>query len=405
MRNAVERFRRNAVMLSVSLVAMLTVWSVLMVQSGWAEEVAKRSEIAEWYQGFVDSGEMPGVVYILATPDKILEAECIGYANIETKEPISMDHLFWMASTTKFFTATLMMMLVDEGKINLDDPLDKYIPNFTGYKVAEPLADGTVLLREPKTKPTVRQAISHMSGWRHKTPVMDALGMDSLKLKQHAIVMAMTPMNHDPGTMFQYSNSGIDLVGAVIENVSGMPYEEFLQTRLLDPLGMKDTSLFPSPELQKRFATPYDWRDGHLVRDPYHYYRTIPLNDRSIRFAEAGGGLFSTPRDMLKFLQMMANGGELNGRRYLSEAAVREMGRRQTPEGMCCYGLGTYPDGDGWFGHGGSFHTQSDVNVDRKLVKLYMGQVNEHHPTRSKIYREWNAKAKKRLDELTGAGK
>ena len=372
----------------------LCVWTAVPARA------AEENDIRGYFQSLVDRGEMPGFVSILATPDKVLEADCVGYANLERKEPITLDHLFWMASTTKFFTGVALMMLVDEGKVKLDDPIEKYIPKFSASKVAEPLPDGTILLREPKSKPTVRQAISHMTGWRHKTPVMDALGMDSLTLRQHAIVLSMVPMNHDPGTKFLYSNSGIDLVGAVIENTSGMPYDQFIQTRLFDPLGMTSTSLFPSPELQKRFATAYNWADGHLILDPYHYYRTEPLNDRSIRFAEAGGGLFSTPRDMLKFLQMMANKGTLNGKRYLSEAAVKEIQTKQTPPGMCDYGIGAYVHDNGWFGHSGSHGTISVVNSERGLVRLYMTQVNEQHPTRAAIHDQWRKMSEARINEL-----
>lgn len=359
--------------------------------------------IADFLQAQVDAQQLTGVVSILATTNQILQMDCIGYANRELQTRINEEGLFWMASTTKIVTAVAVMMLVDEGEIDLDDPIERYIPNFFGYRVGVRQHDGTMVLRPPKSLPTVRQALAHTTGWRHKSHVMNALGMDSTTLQQHAMIMTLVPMDRDPGTKFIYSNAGIDLAGAVLERVAGMSYEDFLQKRIFTPLGMTHTSFFPSRELQKRLVTPYQWKNGKIVLDSGHYYRTLPLEDRNIRFAEAGGGIFSTPLDMLRFFQMLANNGVFEGQRFLSTEAIDEMTTNQNG-GQFGYGLGTRLLENGWFGHRGSHGTNSYVQREKGWVRLYLTQMEENHPERNDIYDQWSQMADKRLEELTAQG-
>ena len=166
------------------------------------------------------------------------------------------DALFWIASMSKPMTATALMMLVDEGKVKLDDPVEKYLPEFKGqWMIAEQDKDH-MLLKRPKHPITVRNIRRHTSGLR-PTSVMETPTLDLLPLRDAVRSYAMTPLQFDPGSQYQYSNAGINTAGRIIEVVSGMPYEEFMQKRLFDPLGMKDTTFWPTEEQVKRLAKSY----------------------------------------------------------------------------------------------------------------------------------------------------
>ncbi|MDO4583324.1 MAG: serine hydrolase domain-containing protein [Planctomycetia bacterium] len=327
-------------------------------------------------QGYVDRGEMPGFVSILATPEKVLRVDCVGYADLEKQRPMTPDTLFWIASTTKIFTAAAVMVLVDEGKISLDEPLETYLPQFRDSKVGIRNEDGTITLRSPKSKPTVREALCHVGGWTFMPPWMDTCGIDALEVRKAAAVLATFPMVADPGEKYQYSQVGIDLAGAVVEAVSGMRYEDFLQTRFFDPLGMKETTFWPSKEVQEtRLVKAYTWdRESKKWRATPIHFLSYPLECRRTRFAEPGGGLFSTPADLVKFFQMLAGKGVYEGKRYLSEAAVAEIHKKQTPASVPTnYGLGCFHHGE-WFGHGGAYGNDTGVHAEKGWVAIYMVQ-------------------------------
>jgi CubicO group peptidase (beta-lactamase class C family) len=180
------------------------------------------------------------------------------------------------------------------------------------------------------------------------------------------------PLDFEPDTKYQYSNAGINTAGRIIEVVSGMPYEEFLDRRLLGPLGMKDTTFWPGKRQLARLAKAYKPNaDGSDLEETTIAQLKYPLDDRA-RQPMPAGGLFSTARDCARFCRMVLNGGSLDGTRYLSEAAVREMTTRQTAQAITeSYGLG-WGVGDGWFGHGGAYATNMTVDVKRGLVRVYL---------------------------------
>jgi CubicO group peptidase (beta-lactamase class C family) len=184
----------------------------------------------------------------------------------------------------------------------------------------------------------------------------------------------MTPLQSEPGTKYQYSNAGINTAGRIIEVVSGAPYEDFLQKRLFDPLGMKDTTFRPNEEQLKRLAKAYKPnkdKDG-LEETPIGQLK-YPLSD-ALRQPMPAGGLFSTAADVGRFCQMMLNNGVWDGKRYVSEASVKELTHRQTAEGIKeSYGLGWSVDGDG-FGHGGALSTNMRVDTKRGLVTVFLVQ-------------------------------
>ncbi len=322
----------------------------------------------------IEQEKLPGFLSIVATKDEILEVDAIGYANKEQKTPINPDHLFWIASTTKFMTATAIMMLVDEGKIKLDDPIDIYIPEMKlNLRVAEKHNEGT-LLRAPKSMPTIRQCLNHTTGFPFASEFMKRFGVDSLPLQYQTFAVSLTPLLADPGEISFTSELGFDIVGEIIEVVSGIPYERFMQERIFDPLEMKDTTFWPTSEQQSRLVRCYTEINGKLVPTELPAL-TSPYENKSIRFPDPGCGLFSTGNDLLKFFQMYASLGTYKGKRYLSEKSIHEMIIPNPKQKKEKYGLGTAREGT-WFGHEGMCGTLCHASIDG-LVRIYLSQVHQ----------------------------
>jgi CubicO group peptidase (beta-lactamase class C family) len=332
-----------------------------------------RGRLAEALQLFVDKRWIAGAVMLVADKDKVLSLETVGYADLAAGKPMRPDTLFWVASQSKPITAVAFMMLVDEGKVSLDDPVEKYLPEFKGQWLRVEQDADHALLRKPRHPITVRNILSHTGGLAFSSPV-ETPTLDRLTLRQAAASYAMMPLEFEPDTQYQYSNAGINTAGRIIEVLSGMPYEEFLDRRLLKPLGMKDTTFWPNKRQLARLTKAYKpnaaGTDLEETPIPQLHY---PLDDRA-RQPIPAGGLFSTARDCCRFCQMMINGGTFKGTRYLSESAVREMTRRQTAEGLSeSYGLG-WIVGDVWFRHGGAMSTIMIVDVQLGLIRVYLVQ-------------------------------
>jgi CubicO group peptidase (beta-lactamase class C family) len=325
-------------------------------------------------QPFVDKHELAGAVALVADKDKVLSVEAVGFADIAGKSAMKPDALFWIASQSKAMTATAVMMLVDEGKIALDDPVEKYLPEFHGQMVVAEKDNDHTLLRKPRHPITIREVLSHMSGLPFKSAIEEPT-LDGLPLAAAVRSYAMTPLQTEPGTHYQYSNAGINTAARILEVVSGMKYEDFMQRRLFDPLGMKDTTFWPTEAQGQRIAKSYRPDDAKSNPIETRIDQLIyPLSDRVHRFPMPAGGLFSTAQDTALFCRMLLNGGELNGRRYLSEAAFRELTRRQTPDSVNdSYGFGLAVGSD-WFGHGGAFATNMEIRPAKGLVLIWMVQ-------------------------------
>ena len=341
-----------------------------------AETTMPRSpkSIAGSLQPFVDSHTLAGAVTLVASSDKVLSLEAVGYADVAAKKPMPSDALFWIASMTKPITGTALMMLVDEGKVKVDDPVEKYLPEFRGQMVVAEQDENHVLLKKPVHPITVRNVLTHTSGLRFCSP-MEQPTLDGLPLRDAVRSNAMLPLQFEPDSKYQYSNAGINTAARILEVVTGMPYEHFLQTRLFDPLGMKDTTFWPTGEQVARLAKSYKpnaAKDGleETVISQLHY----PLTDRARRYPMPAGGLFSTASDVGRFCQMILNGGALDGKRYLSEAAIQQMTRKQTPEALKDgYGFGWGAGGDSC-GHGGAFSTNMSIDSRRGLITVFMVQ-------------------------------
>ena len=334
---------------------------------------AAQFPVAEALEPYVKSNELPGMVTMIATKDAVLQVDTIGSADLETKRPMRADTVFWIASQTKPITAVAVMILVDEGKLSLTEPMTTYLPELKDLRVvAEKDDNRTVLV--PVDKPiTLTMLLAHTAGFEFVTPFQSKHKIDSLPMSQYVTTALMTPLKAQPGTTYIYSNIGINLAGAIVERVAEMPFEEFLAKRLFGPLGMTETTFFPDADQLRRLATTYslDRGDGKLVPSRTAYL-TFPLDSKN-RYAEPGGGLFSTPNDLVKFYQMLQGNGEFNGRRILSEAAVKEIQTKQTGSLDAPYGLGVRIHKDA-YGHGGALGTDSVINTSNGRVLLYFIQ-------------------------------
>ncbi|QOV92431.1 beta-lactamase family protein [Humisphaera borealis] len=325
-------------------------------------------------QPYVDKHQLAGAVAMVIDKDKVLSVEAVGHADIAAGRPMKPDAMFWIASQSKPMTSVAVMMLVDEGKIALNDPVEKYLPEFKGQMVVAERDKDHLLLRKPAHPITVREVLSHMSGLPFKSAAEEPT-LDALPLAAAVRTYAMTPLETEPGTAYKYSNAGINTAARILEVVSGTKYEDFMQQRLFTPLGMKDTTFWPNEEQAARIATSYRPDAARTNLSPFPISQLIyPLTDRTRRFPMPAGGLFSTAADTAAFCRMLLNRGQLDGKRYLSEAAIDEISKRQTPTTVKeSYGLG-FAVGPDTFGHGGAHATNMEIRPARGIAIIWMVQ-------------------------------
>ena len=360
------------------LVTTLPLFAALFLPASLRAEEKKLGAIAQVLQPFVDNHVLAGAVTIVADKDKVLDVTTVGYSDVAAKKASHADDLFWIASMSKPITAAAFMMLVDEGKVNVNDPVEKYLPEFKGQMVAE--KGGTK--EKPTTGPRhtskhpilVRNVLSHTSGLPFKSP-MEQPTLDQGTLAERVKSYAKLDLEFEPDTKYQYANAGINTAARIIEVVSGMSYEDFMQKRLFDPLGMQDTTFWPNDEQVKRIAKSYKGnKDKTDIEETTVGQLRYPLNDHANRFPMPAGGLFSTAADCAKFCQMLLNGGEFHGKRLISEASVKMMTSKQTaPEVKNEYGFG-FAVGGNQFGHGGAYSTNMSVHPKEGLVTVFMVQ-------------------------------
>lgn len=342
---------------------------------------AAESHIRATLQPYVASNWLAGAVTVVVGTNGVISQDAVGYVDVVDKRPMKKDTLFWIASMTKSFTAVAFMMLVDDGKVSLDDPVSRYIPQMGNLWVVDSQTNDMMTLQRSMRPITMRHLLSHTSGLPFLTPMLSE-DLASQPLDQQVLSFTMNPLEFQPGKGYRYSNEGINTIGRVIEIVSGMPYETFLQERVLDPLGMCDTSFFPTARQVKRLAKPYGTNKDKrgLVETKLPFMK--PPFDRPGRYPEPGGGLFSTGADLARFCQMLLNKGMFKGRQLLSEQALAELTKVQTGLTTQKYGLGfkVNPDGDGTFGHGGAAGTNMTVYPERGLALIWLVQVSGGYP-------------------------
>ena len=340
----------------------------------------------EALQQYVDNGRLPGAISVLYN-NGIQETCCIGYADPRTKRPITMDDAFMQCSQTKGFCGVTIAKLVEEGKISLDDPVSKYLPEFSTLWVLDGKTDSTMTLHKAKNVLTVRMCLNHTGGFPFECSAKrkDVRGggwSGGAPIRQVASIAAESPIMFEPGTKALYSNTGIDIGAADVETVTGMKWEKYLKETVLDPLGMKDTWFWPTDKQIENKIELFNIKEGQpsewLEENPWEQR---PYNDSHV-FASAGAGLWSTANDQLKFYKMLMNlGVGDNGVRILKEETVKSILAVSTrPAGLGDYSLGlTAPvvdSEDAWFGHGGAWGTNCVVNWHKKQLKLWVVQAS-----------------------------
>jgi CubicO group peptidase (beta-lactamase class C family) len=338
----------------------------------------------EVLQPYVESGRLAGAISVFYK-DGVQETCCIGYADVAARRPIRMDNVFMQCSQTKGFCGVTIAKLVEEGRLSLDDPVSKYLPEFKELWVLDGEKDGIRTLHRAKNVLTVRMVLNHTGGFpfecsAKRNDVRGGGWSGGGPLRQIASVAAGSPIMFEPGTREMYSNTGIDIGAAVVEVITGMKWEQYLKQEVLDPLGMKSTWFWPTDkQLKKKIElyetkenAPAEWREEMA-------WEQRPYNDSHV-FASAGAGLWTTASDQLKFYKMLMNLGiGENGVRILKEETVKSILAVSTrPEGMGGYSLGlsapVKDSEDAWFGHGGAWGTNCSVNWHKRQLKLWVVQ-------------------------------
>ena len=345
---------------------------------------SKTTFAKEALQPYVESGQLPGAISVFYK-DGVQETCCIGYADVAAKRRIRMDNVFMQCSQTKGFCGVTIAKLVEEGKISLDDPVSKYLPEFAELWVQDSVKDGVRTQHKAKNVLTIRMVLNHTGGFpfeisAKRSDVRGGGWSGGAPIRQVASIAAASPLMFEPGTRDSYSNTGIDIGAAVVEAVTGMKWELYLKREVLDPLGMKSTWFWPSDSQLKRKIELYEYKENAPAQWREEMgFQQRPYNDSHV-FASAGAGLWTTAEDQLKFYKMLMNlGVGDNGARILKEETVKSLLAVTTrPQNMGGYSLGLNApkedNEDAWFGHGGAWGTQCTVNWHKKELILWVIQ-------------------------------
>jgi len=352
----------------------------------------------------VADGSIPGVVALVTRDGKIVYHQAFGMADNTADRELNRDDIFRIASQSKAITATAVMMLWEEGRFQLDDPIAKFIPEFrdTGVLAMFNETDVTWTTEPARTPMTIRHLLTHTSGIGYgvidgderfrkiyaKAGITDLFTTEPVTIGESVRKLAKLPLHHHPGEQFTYSE-GLDVLGYFIEIVSGMPFDEFLRESLFEPLGMQDTGFYLPADKADRLVTVQKPENGKWVRYPVTFYDPDYPVKGAKSFFSGGAGLCSTARDYATFLQMYLNGGELNGTRILSRTTLATMMRDQvgpswgggdkhyglafgvvTEQGEAKGGLGS----PGTFDWGGYFNTQYFADPQEHLIGILMKQ-------------------------------
>jgi len=368
--------------------------------------------IREAVQRHVDAGDVSGAVTLVARRGKIAQFEAYGLLDLESKKPMPKDGIFRLASMSKPITAAAVMMMIEEGKVRLTDPVSRFIPEFKGAKVAMPKpgaraggpggpgggqAGGRGAAPEfdvvsANRDITIRDLLTHGSGLMSGglgSAVAPQRGPNDT-LATYIPKLGAVPLDFQPGTLWRYSGvAGFDVLSRVVEIASGQPFDQFLKQRLFDPLGMKDTGFSARPDNQARLATLYQrGPDGTLTKAA----NQVGLS--STTYFAGSGGMVTTAEDYAQFAQMLLNGGELNGRRYLGARTVQLMSTNHTgdlvngqfgrPAAGMGFGLGVQIVEDpamaglrqskGSWGWAGAYGTNVNIEPAEKMVTIIMMQ-------------------------------
>lgn len=352
----------------------------------------------------IENGEIPGAVVLVARKGKIVYHKAFGMADVQKGREMKTDDIFRIASQTKAITSTAVMMLWEEGKFSLDDPISKFIPEFRNPQVLQSFryADTTWTGVPARREITIRDLLTHTSGIGYgiidgdermrmiygKAGITDLFTTEKITIGESVRKLAKLPLHHQPGEKFTYSE-GLDVLAYFVEVVSGIPFDRYLKERIFDPLGMEDTWFYLPDSKHSRLVTIQHKLNDKWVPFPVTFYDPDYPVKGAKTFFSGGAGLSSTAKDYATFLQMYLNGGELNGVRLLSRTTIETIMANQTgnlwggPDrhhGLA-FGVGTPENvtrggrgSEGTFDWGGYFNTQYFADPQEQLIGIIMKQ-------------------------------
>ena len=362
------------------------------------------NRIDDMCQDAIKNGEVPGIVALVARHGKIVLHEAYGMADNDSSRKMKKDDIFRIASQSKAITSTAVMMLWEEGKFKLDDPISKFIPEFKNPTVIKSFKyeDTSYTAVATNKEITIRHLLTHTSGLGYgvidgderfrmiyeKAGITDLFTTKPITIEQSVQKLARLPLHHHPGEQYTYSE-GLDVLGYFIEVVTGIPFDEFLRKRIFDPLGMDDTWFYLPKSKADRLVSVQKRENGQWVKYPVTFYDTDYPIKGAKTFFSGGAGLSSTAKDYATFLQMYLNEGELNGVRILSRTTVQSIMGNQTGDlfggesryyGLS-FGVTTQEGQDmggngskGTFDWGGYFNTQYFADPVEQTIGIIMKQ-------------------------------
>jgi CubicO group peptidase (beta-lactamase class C family) len=346
---------------------------------------ARLKRIPARMQAFVDRGTVAGVVTLVARRGHVAALDAVGFSDLESRRALSTNAIFQIHSMTKPIVCFAILQLAEQGLLALTDPVEKYLPEFRGQQVLE-----GAHLRQPARPVWIRDLMTHTSGMALNPPpgIGELHGALHKTLSEVTLILSQQPLAFDPGSRWQYSNTGIATLARIIEVTSGLAFEKYLEARIFQPLGMQDTFIYPPAAKYGRMPVAYILKDGKPVK-----YTADPLGEGAMKFRAGAryplpeGGLYSTAADLFAFSQMMLNKGIFQGVRLLSRAGVELMttnhtGTLATSAPGAGWGLGWFvirePLGElsllskGAFGHGGRYGTYQFIDPERELIGLFL---------------------------------
>lgn len=369
---------------------LLALASTHVVAQGADFDPARLSRLKDKLQEYVDKNVVAGAVAAVGTHQGLVHLEAVGKQNREQNLPMRPNAVFRIASMTKPITALAIMMLVDDGKLSVEDSVEKHLPEFKGQMLisSRDAQTGTVTLKKPSRPITVKDLLTHTSGLPGGFPegISDLYFKRQMTLGEAVAVSSQRPLDFEPGTKWAYCNAGIDTLGHIVEVVAGTSFEDFLQERLFGPLGMDDTTFYPHDGQLARLAGLYEIKDGQL----HHVGYQLLGPAKEARHPIPAGGLYSTAEDLARLYQVMLLKGVIGELRIVSEKSIAEMTRNQTGDLTAGFtsniGMGfgfqvtRKPEGvhamlsSGTYGHGGAFGTQGWIDPGKDLFIILLIQ-------------------------------
>ncbi|WP_149303906.1 serine hydrolase domain-containing protein [Pareuzebyella sediminis] len=362
------------------------------------------SRINTMLENAITENQVPGAVALISKDGKIVFHKAYGMAENASNKEMEKDAIFRIASQTKAITSTAVMILWEQGKFRLDDPISKFIPEFGEAQILDTFnqSDSSYTVRPADKQITIRHLLTHTSGLGYgvidgddrfkkiyaKAGITDLFTTENITIESSVKKLARLPLHHNPGDAYVYSE-GLDVLGYFIEIVSGMPFDEFLKTHIFDPLEMDDTWFYLPKDKHGRLVSVQHFEEGQWKKYPVTFYDTDYPIKGAKRFFSGGAGLSSTAKDYATFLQMYLNNGELNGQRILSRTTVQSMLGNHTSNlfadpkkyyslafgvvngiGQDAGGIGS----QGTFDWGGYFNTQYFADPKEQVIGILMKQ-------------------------------